>query len=66
MSKLLIHFDFVSVLNNNGIQSIESANQEIEDLKNEFKELWGEYKKTIEKHDSIFKMSAEENKNRRK
>ena len=66
MAKLLIHFNFISVLNDSGIRNVEWANQEIEDLKNEFRGLWGEYRKIIEKSDAIFKKTVEESKERRR
>ena len=66
MAKLLIHFNFISVLNDSGIRNVEWANQEIEDLKNEFRGLWGEYRQVIEKSDAIFKKTVEESKERRR
>ena len=65
-AKLLIHYNFLSVLNENGIKSVEDANDEIDQLKNEFRSLWNEYRGWVERHDKAFTAVMENDKNRRK
>lgn len=62
MMKLYVHFNFLSVLNENKYKNVDHANDEINELKTEFKELCSEYRKISEKFDKAASIINENDK----
>lgn len=62
LSKLIIHYNFILVLNENQMDDVDSVNQEINREKEGFKELWEQYHATSEKYQNVFIAEKEESK----
>lgn len=64
-AKLIIHFSFISVLNDSGIENVHWISDEINAQKHEYRDLWEEYRSKLEKYEQVWKADKDTRKQHR-